>query len=838
MRRLAVRPDTFVHRHGAARRHGVLHATLARACLAAAALLLAAPPSASAVQFGAVQTLRSGIGPCAALAVGPEDPDPLQTGDGCVYAVSAFSGAVVRVCFDATKTVTASTTVVDLNGPSSVNALLGIAFDPRSNPLDEMHLYLAYADDNAAPFEGKIARAVSTDGGLTYTVDEDFITGLPRSAFDHQTNGLAFGPDDCLYVTQGNASNAGYDAAFAESRLSGAVLRACFKDGAGGVDPAFDRDCGSGNTQSPCSIEVYASGLRNPFDLVWHSNGRLYATDNDVNPGYRDNCAAPANTFGCPCQLAAATPIGDELNLIEPGRYYGSPNPYRANPAGLQCQGGSDGTDACTSSAECGLGGSCESLADLCTDAICDADVQCYYFGNGDPPMPGEDPTGLYREPIAQVAALLDGMVEYGAPFAALRPDAFCSDWDGDVLVAGGPGPVRRFELSPDGLAAVHAGTGNLGGLSGLDVAVGPDGTVYVADLNGGRVTYAAPLTQPDPGASDYFQPCLPDERCVDGACVQAADGDGDGFLAFEDCDDNDATVHPGAPEQCNDRDDDCDLQIDEGNPGGGAACTVPGQAGACAESTTQCQDGALHCPQVVLPSPELCNMVDDDCDGATDEGNPGGGASCETGEPGACAVGTGQCQGGVLACVAPAPGIELCATGMDENCDGAVDEVSCAPCLPANTVAAAEQTRRTTAKVRPGADGRDKLRTKGRFTLTQAGLIDPTTQEVVLRLQDGAGAAFYEGSLPAGSFAANRTGRVFTFKDPTKPYEASGLKRAKIVVAGDQLSVRYAFKAEGLDLPSFVPGTGTAAVRVGDRCFVDTADVCVLSASGGVTCR
>ena len=44
-----------------------------------------------------------------------------------------------------------------------------------------------------------------------------------------------------------------------------------------------------------------------------------------------------------------------------------------------------------------------------------------------------------------------------------------------------------------------------------------------------------------------------------------ATDADGDGFAAGEDCDDGDASVHPGAPEVCNGADDDCDGEADAG---------------------------------------------------------------------------------------------------------------------------------------------------------------------------------------------------------------------------------------------------------------------------------
>jgi hypothetical protein len=168
--------------------------------------LLAAGP-VRAVQFNALTDLQTGIGFTTVLAFGPEDPDPLSNADGCIYAVHGSNGSVSRVCFDATKTVTSNTVVIDINGAGSVNNVLGITIDPDSDPAGEIHVYLGYSDNNGGPFEGKIARAVSTDGGVSFITNEDFITGLGRSAFDHQTNGLDFGPDNCLYVSQGNNSN-------------------------------------------------------------------------------------------------------------------------------------------------------------------------------------------------------------------------------------------------------------------------------------------------------------------------------------------------------------------------------------------------------------------------------------------------------------------------------------------------------------------------------------------------------------------------------------------------------------------------------------------------------
>jgi alpha-tubulin suppressor-like RCC1 family protein len=105
----------------------------------------------------------------------------------------------------------------------------------------------------------------------------------------------------------------------------------------------------------------------------------------------------------------------------------------------------------------------------------------------------------------------------------------------------------------------------------------------------------------------------------VDAHVCPDLDGDGHGAQPCgDDCNDSNATAYRGAVELCNGVDDDCDGAIDEDDPGGGASCTL--DTGGCVTTGARiCYGGAVICD--AAPARETCNGVDDDCDGAVDEG-------------------------------------------------------------------------------------------------------------------------------------------------------------------------------------------------------------------------
>jgi len=209
--------------------------------------------------------------------------------------------------------------------------------------------------------------------------------------------------------------------------------------------------------------------------------------------------------------------------------------------------------------------------------------------------------------------------------------------------------------------------------------------------------------------------PCPSGTLLVDNACIELAgegcaeptalyrDVDGDGFgdptvvsagckraglsEIAEDCDDRNPDVHPGAPEQCNGVDDDCDGVVDNDpqvltwyfdfdHDGFGDAevetesCLQPE---GYVSNAADCDDDD---PEVSPIASEMCNQTDDDCSGVVDDGPQ---MQCGLGEIVACStecgtLGTAQCTAECRVAPECLPPIEAC-NGVDDDCDGVTDE-------------------------------------------------------------------------------------------------------------------------------------------------------------------
>ena len=133
--------------------------------------------------------------------------------------------------------------------------------------------------------------------------------------------------------------------------------------------------------------------------------------------------------------------------------------------------------------------------------------------------------------------------------------------------------------------------------------------------------------------------------------------------------------------EACNGKDDDCDGQTDESFAEKDKACKVSGKSGPCANGKYQCRSGALYCLQFVLGRSEVCNGIDDDCDGSVDETFPQKQTPCKISNvKGPCANSTLQCEKGKVLCLQTTKPTPERWNNIDDDCDGQVDEGLCLP--------------------------------------------------------------------------------------------------------------------------------------------------------------
>ncbi len=173
-------------------------------------------------------------------------------------------------------------------------------------------------------------------------------------------------------------------------------------------------------------------------------------------------------------------------------------------------------------------------------------------------------------------------------------------------------------------------------------------------------------------------------------------DADGDGYLSDEDCDDSVANINPGEPEICDGLDNNCDGEIDEGvlrtfhldeDGDGFGQATVAAEACEAPEGMVQNGGDCDDADGEIFPGAlEICDEIDNDCDGEVDDGL-GSWWYSDTDQDGYGDVNTAQqtCDapdGSVLiggdcddgnALVFPGA-IEEC-DGIDNNCNGELDE-------------------------------------------------------------------------------------------------------------------------------------------------------------------
>lgn len=185
------------------------------------------------------------------------------------------NGNIVRVTFDRKNAPKVSMVATYLTRPHGLAFWRGDLFVSRAGQFNRAENGQVVAEST-----GAITRLRDIDGDGTFDLYDDVVTGLPGAQNPdglHQNNGIAFDESGNLYITVGAPSDHGPSV----HPYAGTILR-CQSDGSG--------------------LEVYAKGLRNPYDIAVTPAG-VFCTDNDANN--RNS--------------------GDEINLIRKGAHFGFP---------------------------------------------------------------------------------------------------------------------------------------------------------------------------------------------------------------------------------------------------------------------------------------------------------------------------------------------------------------------------------------------------------------------------------------------------------------------------------------------------------------------------------
>ena len=321
-----------------------------------------------------------------------------------------------------------------------------------------------------------------------------------------------------------------------------------------------------------------------------------------------------------------------------------------------------------------------------------------------------------------------------GAPEICNQIDDNCSgqadeglDLDGDGVLPCGPAPDCRndpandvegqptaFEINPNADEACDSTDNDCDGRIDEGFSqLQPNGSIlYTTRANCGRCgndcsiasqTYntTASCAERPGGGFGCSTDCRPGFRDVDGDVAVAEQ-----FWNAEAAEDDkgcecrvraDTICDSGNParacaELCNGLDDDCDGAIDEEADMDLPSCwdgaPIQQNVGICRDGVRRCIDGRLseQCFESVLPEAgreARCDNRDEDCDGTVDEGDaltdPSGqiraGDACNTGLDGVCASGRQACVANEIRCIASQnQAAEVC-NGLDDDCDGVFEE-------------------------------------------------------------------------------------------------------------------------------------------------------------------
>ena len=374
--------------------------------------------------------------------------------DGKLYATT-ITGQIIRYGVNADGTLDAGYTINTITAAEGAQRMvLSIVFAPGSTA-DNLVAYVShsvYAFENAPNWTTKITKLT----GANLQTATDVVVGLPRSYKDHQGYQLQFGPDGALYMNQSSMSAMGSaDSVWGnrpETLLSASILRVDLSKISGTVNVRTDGASPYNPYASGAPVTLYATGLRSAYDILFHSNGKMYSATNGSAAGGRTPSGG-----GAPSISNVGTQDDYLFNVVA-GGYYGHPNPLRAE-----------------------------------------------YVLNGGNPTSGVDPAEVVEYPVGtQPTSTYKGFAyDFGKNYSAdgmieFKGNAFGGKLNGKILIARYSGGDDILVLTPDANGNIVSAQAGYAGLTGfvdpLDIIQNPaTGFLYVAEYGGQRLTLLKP---------------------------------------------------------------------------------------------------------------------------------------------------------------------------------------------------------------------------------------------------------------------------------------------------------------------------------------------------------
>ncbi|MEM9886230.1 MAG: Ig-like domain-containing protein [Bacteroidota bacterium] len=291
------------------------------------------------------------------LTIGPE---------GKLYGLT-ITGYIHRWNINSDGSLSGRQVINTLVNKYGERAAVGLTFDPSSTT-SNLTIYVSHCSmglDNAPAWDGKLSRLQ----GSNLQSETLLITNLPRSIRDHLVNSIAFRPSEpnALYFSQSSNSAGGEaDGAWGnrpERLLTSAILKLDLNklpnnlpiDARTSMNQNVINNASSNSptlsdgTYNPyysdAPLTIYATGVRNAYDLVWHSNGQLYVPTNGTAGGSNTPASVDGTrridgsfyNYSNPKYPEVPGTKKNEtqrdwlfrINPNDPFGYYGNPNPLR-----------------------------------------------------------------------------------------------------------------------------------------------------------------------------------------------------------------------------------------------------------------------------------------------------------------------------------------------------------------------------------------------------------------------------------------------------------------------------------------------------------------------------